>query len=66
MHRYEYDRRTIFHGGLCDRWETEKPADLTKDDPDAFTLRSRLLDTCVASKVDGGRLMGDDSIPAIL
>jgi predicted CoA-substrate-specific enzyme activase len=51
VHRYEYDGRTLFHGGLCDRWETEKPADLKKDDTDAFTLRSRLLDACVESRV---------------
>ena len=52
VHRYEYEHRAIFHGGLCDRWETEKPFHAAADETDVFELRSRLLEEDVAARVD--------------
>jgi predicted CoA-substrate-specific enzyme activase len=58
VHRYEHDRRTIFQGGLCDRWETEKPLNPTTDERDVFALRSRLLEDCAVSTPDARESWG--------
>ena len=58
VHQYEYDRQTIFHGGLCDRWETERPATQATEETDLFSLRGRLLEQCLASKADPGDSWG--------
>jgi predicted CoA-substrate-specific enzyme activase len=58
VHRYEYEQRAIFHGGLCDRWETDKPLHAVTDESDVFDLRSRLLEGYVAEKTDRSESWG--------
>lgn len=60
VHRYEYDHRAIFHGGLCDRWEVEKTlqAAAPADKPDVMELRAQLLEARVATKVESGEAWG--------
>jgi len=44
VHRYRYRERLFFHGGLCDRWETEDRSSPGRKSRDPFSIRSRLLD----------------------
>lgn len=41
--KYQPGNRTIFHGGLCDRWEGEKGYSSRGDEADPFEVRSKLL-----------------------
>ncbi|MGC8603365.1 MAG: acyl-CoA dehydratase activase, partial [Desulfomonilaceae bacterium] len=42
--RYRVDKRIIFNGGLCDRWETDGTSRKTVSEPDLFTLRRDLIE----------------------
>jgi predicted nucleotide-binding protein (sugar kinase/HSP70/actin superfamily) len=41
--KYKTSDRTIFHGGLCDRWEAERTSPRPSSETDLFSLRARLL-----------------------
>ncbi len=43
VNKYQSGTRHVFHGGLCDRWETDDGWRRTDDEPDLFSTRARLL-----------------------
>jgi len=49
VHRYRYRDRVFFHGGLCDRWETEEGSSGGKKSTDPFSVRSELLEQWAVS-----------------
>ncbi len=42
--RYHMGDRTVFHGGLCDRWEVDQVSRRVDPSGDLFKLRTRLLE----------------------
>ncbi len=49
--RYRTQDRIVFHGGLCDRWETEEPSRTGERGPDLFAARVELLDHMCESDI---------------
>ncbi|MBI4964741.1 MAG: hypothetical protein HY913_15795 [Desulfomonile tiedjei] len=58
VHRYRYRDRLFFHGGLCDRWETEDGSSDGRRDNDLFSIRSQLLDRWAASNGQAAQSWG--------
>ena len=59
VHRYRTEDRVVFHGGLCDRWESEEPSRPRDGAPDLFAARAGLLDRMCESLVsDADSLWG--------
>ncbi|MGO8879031.1 MAG: acyl-CoA dehydratase activase [Desulfomonilaceae bacterium] len=44
VNRYKTGERTIFHGGLCDRWESDERSHLSCPDSNLFSFRRDLLE----------------------
>jgi len=58
VHRYRYRERLFFHGGLCDRWETEHRSLAAEKGTDPFTVRSGLLEKYASSCQQGALSWG--------
>jgi predicted CoA-substrate-specific enzyme activase len=58
VHRYRYRVRSFFHGGLCDRWESEDRSGANTKENDPFTIRTRLLDNFARTDGEAGRSWG--------
>ena len=56
--RYRYLDRLFFHGGLCDRWESEDRSIANKKENDPFTIRTRLLEGFARTDREVGRSWG--------
>ncbi len=44
VNRYKTGERTIFHGGLCDRWESDEKSHVSCPDSNLFSFRRDLLE----------------------
>lgn len=45
INKYNLGDRKVFHGGICDRWETDRPGSSVDSDSGLFLLRNRLLES---------------------
>jgi predicted CoA-substrate-specific enzyme activase len=44
VNKYKSEDRLIFHGGLCDRWESETPSRKAAPEPNLFSFRTERLE----------------------
>ncbi len=64
INRYKVSGRTIFSGGVCDRWETDSITSQKNDFDDEFTFRSRLLEhSAIASDIERSQKWGMIRVP---
>ncbi|MBI5248670.1 MAG: hypothetical protein HY912_04180 [Desulfomonile tiedjei] len=49
INKYSLDGRTVFHGGLCDRWENEQGRSAHHNESEPFSLRTELLENLTES-----------------
>lgn len=54
INRYTLGDRKIFHGGVCDRWETDRPRASNGAESGLFSLRSDLLEASSESSHRSG------------